>query len=160
MNKQRIAIFPGSFNPFTIGHSSIVERALPLFDKLIIAVGVNEDKVCDNSTQERLESIAKLYANEVRVQVVSYSTLTVDLAAEFEAGYIIRGVRSVQDFEYERNLAEVNRRLSGVETLLLYTLPEYAHISSSVVRELIKYGRDVSTMLPKSQRGVLKIRRL
>ncbi|MFI3239687.1 MAG: pantetheine-phosphate adenylyltransferase [Bacteroidales bacterium] len=148
MNK-RIAIFPGTFNPFTVGHSSIVERALPLFDGLVIAVGVNEDKMCDSSVQERLDTIAAYYADEDKVKVVCYSTLTVDLAKEFEAGYIVRGVRSVQDFEYERNLAEINRRLSGVETLLLYTLPEYAHISSSVVRELIKYGRDVSEMLPK-----------
>ncbi len=146
---NRVAIFPGTFNPFTVGHSSIVERALPLFDKLIIAVGVNEDKRCDSATTQRVDSIAKLYAADDRVQVVSYSSLTVDLAKSVGAGYIIRGVRSVQDFEYERNLADVNRKLSGVETLLLYTLPEYAHISSSVVRELIKYGRDVSDMIPK-----------
>lgn len=150
---RRIAIFPGSFNPFTIGHSSIVERALPLFDKIIIAVGINECKDCDGTVVKGcLDAISELYVGDDRVEVVSYSTLTVNLAKEYGAGYIVRGVRSVQDFEYERNLAEINRRLSGVETLLLYTLPEYAHISSSVVRELVKYGADVSEMLPKNKK--------
>lgn len=145
---KRIAFFPGSFDPFTIGHYSIVERALPLFDEIIIAIGVNEAKNTMFSTEERLNSIDNLFANEPKVRVVSYSGLTVLAAKDLGAQFILRGVRMIQDFEYEKNLAEVNRALSGLETVLLYTLPEHSHISSSIVRELLRYDNDVSSFLP------------
>ena len=143
-----IAIFPGSFDPFTIGHSSIVERALPLFDEIVIAIGVNDSKRSMFSVETRIKSISELYINEPKVRVIEYSGLTIEAAQEVGAEYILRGVRMIQDFEYEKNLAEINRSLSGLETVLLYTLPEHSHISSSTVRELLKYKRDVSKFLP------------
>ncbi len=147
---MRIALFPGSFNPFTVGHHSIVERALPLFDRIIIAIGVNADKPGHDESElaRRIRSIASLYEDEPRVEVYSYEGLTADFAAEMGARFLLRGVRSVQDFEYERTLADVNRRISGLETVLLYALPEHACVSSSMVRELESYGLDVSEFLP------------
>ena len=147
--EQRIAIFPGSFDPYTIGHASIVDRALPLFDKIVVAIGVNRNKRSFLTEEQRIRMIADLYADEPQVEVISYDGLTVDAARECGARFLLRGVRMIQDFEYEKNLAEVNRSISGLETVLLYTLPEYGHISSSIVRELISYGRDVSALLPK-----------
>lgn len=147
--EQRVAIFPGSFDPYTIGHASIVDRALPLFDKIVVAIGVNRNKRSFLTEEQRIRMIADLYADEPKVEVISYDGLTVDAARECGARFLLRGVRMIQDFEYEKNLAEVNRSISGLETVLLYTLPEYGHISSSIVRELISYGRDVSALLPK-----------
>lgn len=147
--EQRIAIFPGSFDPYTIGHASIVDRALPLFDKIVVAIGVNRNKRSFLTEEQRIRMIADLYADEPKVEVISYDGLTVDAARECGARFLLRGVRMIQDFEYEKNLAEVNRSISRLETVLLYTLPEYGHISSSIVRELISYGRDVSALLPK-----------
>lgn len=147
--EQRIAIFPGSFDPYTIGHASIVDRALSLFDKIVVAIGVNRNKRSFLTEEQRIRMIADLYADEPKVEVISYDGLTVDAARECGARFLLRGVRMIQDFEYEKNLAEVNRSISGLETVLLYTLPEYGHISSSIVRELISYGRDVSALLPK-----------
>lgn len=147
--EQKIAIFPGSFDPYTIGHASIVDRALPLFDKIVVAIGVNRNKRSFLTEEQRIRMIADLYADEPKVEVISYDGLTVDAARECGARFLLRGVRMIQDFEYEKNLAEVNRSISGLETVLLYTLPEYGHISSSIVRELISYGRDVSALLPK-----------
>lgn len=146
---QKIAIFPGSFDPFTRGHQAIVERALPIFDKLVIAVGVNRAKVGWMSVEERLEQIRTLYAKESRVEVIAYETLTMDLANQIGAKYILRGVRSVMDFEYERTIADANRRIAGLETLFLISDVEFSHISSSLVRELASFGRDVSEFLPK-----------
>lgn len=145
---MNVILFPGSFNPFTIGHQSLVDRILPLFDRVVIAVGINSKKQTDNADDSRIESISALYAGEPKVKVIAYSGLTVDACREEGARWMLRGVRSVADFEYERNLADINRRISGIETLLLYTLPEYASISSSVVRELQNYGHDVSEFLP------------
>ena len=143
-----IALFPGSFDPYTIGHYSIVERALPLFDKIVIAIGVNRNKQSLMSEEKRVEAIRSLYESNDKVEVISYDGLTVDAAKKYGARFLLRGVRQVADFEYERNLAEVNRNISGLETILLYTLPEYAHISSSIVRELASYGKDVANLLP------------
>lgn len=145
---RRIALFPGSFDPFTVGHESIVERALPLFDEIVVAIGVNYNKLTLTTLEERVEWIKGIFRNEPRVKVISYEGLTVDAARQCGATFMLRGVRMIQDFEYEKNLAEVNRALSGIETVLLYTLPEYSHISSSIVRELVKYGQDVSAYLP------------
>ena len=145
---QRIAIFPGSFDPFTIGHHSIVERALPLFDKIVVAVGMNSKKRSFLPEIDRLDAIRRLYADEPRVEVIAYSGLTVEAAEQCGARYILRGVRTVKDFEYEKTLADINRKIAGLETVLLYTLPEYGSISSSIVRELISLGRDVTDLLP------------
>ena len=148
-NSGRVALFAGSFDPFTIGHASIVERALPLFDRIIIAVGVNASKPGGTPADERCKSIRELYASDGRISVEAYSDeLTVDLADRLGANFLLRGVRSVKDFEYERDIADVNRRLSGIETVSLYTLPEHASVSSSIVRELRSYGRDISSFLP------------
>ncbi len=146
---KRIALFPGSFDPFTRGHESIVRRALPLFDKFVIAIGVNADKRSFMSMEQRKALIEDVFKDDPRVEVVSYTGLTVDVAREMDAKFIVRGVRLIQDFENEKHLAEVNRDISGIETILLYTLPEYSHISSSIVRELYRYGQDVSVYLPE-----------
>lgn len=146
---KRVAIFPGSFDPFTRGHESIVRRALPMFDRFVIAIGVNADKRSFMTMEQRKEWIERVFKDEPKVEVVTYTGMTVDIAKEVGAQFIVRGVRLIQDFENEKHLAEVNRDLSGIETILLYTLPEDSHISSSIVRELFKYGQDVRAYLPK-----------
>ncbi len=146
MNK---GLFVGSFDPFTIGHASIVRRVLPLFDHIIIGVGVNERKKYMLSAEERVKRIKRLYADEPKIEVKAYSDLTIDFARREQATYIIKGVRSVKDFEYEREQADVNRLLSGVETIFLYAEPQLSSISSSMVRELQHFGRDISEFLPK-----------
>lgn len=146
---KRVALFPGSFDPFTIGHASIVARGLPLFDEVIIGVGVNERKKTLFTSEERVRSIRELYQAESRIRVEAYEDLTIDCARRMGAQYILRGLRSVKDFEYERDIANMNQRLSGIETVLLFTEPQYSSISSSVVRELISFDKDVSDFLPK-----------
>lgn len=146
MNK---GLFVGSFDPFTIGHASIVRRALPLFDHIIIGVGVNERKKYMLVAEERVMRIKRLYADNPKIEVKAYSDLTIDFARREQATYIIKGVRSVKDFEYEREQADVNRLLSGVETIFLYAEPQLSSISSSMVRELQHFGRDISEFLPK-----------
>ena len=146
MNK---GLFVGSFDPFTIGHDSIVRRVLPLFDHIIIGVGVNERKKYMLSAEERVNRIKRLYADEPKIEVKAYSDLTIDFARREQATYIIKGVRSVKDFEYEREQADVNRLLSGVETIFLYAEPQLSSISSTMVRELQHFGRDISEFLPK-----------
>ena len=146
---MKTAIFPGSFDPFTVGHASIVERGLPMFDRIVIGVGLNENKRSLYTPQERVARIAALYADEPRVKVVGYDDLTIALARREGAQFILRGLRSVKDFEYERDIASMNNHLSGVETVLLFTEARYSHISSSVVRELIAFGKDVSEFLPQ-----------
>lgn len=142
------ALFAGTFDPYTIGHHALVERALALFDTIVIAVGNNIGKRCLAMAEERVAAIERLYRGNNRVRVVMYDTLTMDLAREVGATALLRGVRTVKDFEYERELADVNRLMGGIETVLLVSEPEYAHISSSLVRELLKYGKDVSALLP------------
>ena len=145
---KKIAVFPGSFDPFTIGHASIVTRGLPLFDEIVIGVGINESKRSLFSHEERVQAIREHYRNEPKVRVVSYNDLTIDLARREGAKFILRGLRSVKDFEYERDIANMNHRLSGIETILLFTEPQFSSISSSVVRELIAFGKDVTEFLP------------
>ena len=143
------AIFTGSFDPFTIGHDDIVRRALPLFSSLVIGVGHNERKQYMHTVEERVEAIRSLYAAEPKVSVEAYSDLTIDFAKRVGASVIVKGVRSIKDFEYEREQAELNRRLGGVETLLLFADPALASVSSSAVRELAHFGRDIQGFLPK-----------
>ena len=142
------AIFPGSFDPFTIGHHDIVMRGLDIFDEIVIGIGKNSNKQETFPLQERLERIQQAYADEPRVKVEVYEGLTIDFAIQHDAKHILRGVRSVKDFEYERDIAEANKQLSGIETVVLYTRPYLAHISSSLVRELYAYGKDISAMVP------------
>ena len=122
---------------------------MPLFDRFVIAIGVNADKRSFMTMEQRKSWIERVFEAEAKVEVVTYNGMTVDIAKEVGAQFIVRGVRLIQDFENEKHLAEVNRDLTGIETILLYTLPEYSHISSSIVRELFKYGQDVSAYLPK-----------
>lgn len=143
------AVFPGSFDPFTVGHANIVARALPLFDSIVIGVGINAGKSPLYSAEERVEHIRSIYAGESRVSVVAYDDLTVDLAQREGADVIIRGVRGTKDFEYEREVAAVNRRLAGIETILIPCEEQYACISSSLVRELAAHGRDIAEFLPR-----------
>ena len=146
------AVFPGSFDPFTVGHDDIVRRALPLFGKIVIGVGVNVRKSYLHNADKRVADIAALYAGEPRVEVKAFSDLAVDFARREGARYIIKGVRSVKDFEYEREQADINRQISGIDTLLLCSDPKYASVSSSMVRELLHFGRDVSEFLPLKSR--------
>ena len=146
---MRIAIFPGSFDPFTIGHYDIVRRALPLFDRIVIGVGINAEKRPLFSAEERMAAIARAFKEDSRVTVRTYTGLTVDFAAEENATFMLRGVRSTVDFEYEKAFAEANKQLSGIETVLMLTRPEYEHISSSLVRDLYAHGRDIKSYLPQ-----------
>lgn len=145
---MKTGIFTGSFNPFTIGHDAIVKRALRMMDRIIIGVGTNRQKNNELSADERVNQINKVYTNNQRIEAKAYSGLSVDFAITEQATCFVKGVRSVKDFEYEREQAELNRRLSGIDTILLIAEPEYSGISSSLVRELMIFGRDVSEFLP------------
>lgn len=147
---MRIAIFPGTFDPFTVGHQSIVERALPLVDRLIIAVGVNSQKKPLISVEKRLEMISDVFAGESKVEVMSYSGLTMDFAKKVEAQTIVRGVRNALDFEYESSIARINWKLSGIDSMFLLTHEEHSSISSSIVRDLMIHGGDVSDFIPSN----------
>lgn len=138
------ALFAGSFDPFTTGHQSIVDRGLKIFDSVVVAVGHNEHKPGEWPAAERVAAIEALYAGEPRVTVVSYTGLTVDCAAATGAGVLLRGVRSVADYEYERNLADTNREIGGIDTVFLVSDPTHSFVSSSMVRELIHHGHDAS----------------
>lgn len=142
------ALFAGSFDPFTIGHKSIVDRALPMFDRIVIGIGINSTKAGRLPAEERLQRIRQIYAGNPKVEVITFNGLTVDAARTCGAQFLLRGVRSTVDFEYERNLADINRNLSGIESVLIYALPELSAISSSMVRELASLGVDVTPYLP------------
>ena len=142
-------LFPGSFDPFTRGHAALVERALVLCERVIIAVGVNERKAAWLPADERVRALSALYAGQPRVQVQAYTGLTTDLAAATGATAILRGVRTVKDFEYELQMADINRSLTGIETVCLFAEPHLAAVSSSVVRELAHFGRDITPFLPQ-----------
>ncbi|MBQ7444242.1 MAG: pantetheine-phosphate adenylyltransferase [Bacteroidaceae bacterium] len=141
-------LFPGSFDPFTVGHASLVARALLLFDEVIVAVGHNESKPGWLNADARVRALRALYKDCARVRVESYSGLTTDFAIAAGAKAILRGVRSLQDFEYELHMADINRQLTGIDTVCLFTEPQHAAISSSVVRELAHLGRDISPFIP------------
>ena len=144
------AVFPGTFDPFTVGHYDIVKRGLTFTDEIVIAVGVNEQKHTLTELEERLNTIRQLFEGEKRVSVAAYDGLTTDFARKVGAEFILRGVRSISDFEYERNMADINRHLTGIETVLLFSSPELAYVSSSMVRELIHLGKPVDEFLPNS----------
>ncbi len=148
---MKTGIFVGSFDPFTIGHDSIVRRALPLFDRLVIGVvGDNVQKPYMRPAEERMKAIRELYVDKPGIEVKTYYGLAVDFARAEKAHFIVKGVRSAKDFEYEREQADINRMITKgeVETLLLYAEPHLSSISSSMVRELMHFGQDVSQFLP------------
>ncbi len=149
---MRIAVFPGSFDPFTIGHKDIADRALKIFDALIIGVGYNINKSGNgNIVADRVKTIESIFAGDDRVKVEAYSGLTVDFAKRHGAEFIVRGLREVKDFEYERNLADTNAAISDIETVFLTARPELGFISSSMVRELKANGYDTSRFLPNHE---------
>ena len=145
---KKIAIFPGSFDPFTVGHYSIVKRALNFVDEVVIAIGVNDAKRSLFSIEKRKSIIQKAFSDEPNIRVESYDSLTVDFAKEVGASIILRGIRSIADFEYEKTIADANRRISGIDTILLFTEPQHSFISSTVVRDLLRYGKDINCFLP------------
>ena len=155
---MKTGVFVGSFNPFTIGHDNIVMRALPLFDRLVIGVvGDQVHKPGMPSAEERMAAISALYQDEPRIEVKPYYGLAVDFARQEGARYIVKGVRSVKDFEYEREQADINRQISGgIETLLLFAEPQFSSVSSSMVRELQHFGVDVSDYLPRRHNVITK----
>ena len=146
---EKIAIFPGSFDPFTKGHESLLKRGLQLFDRIVIGVGINTSKQMERSAEQRIASLRQLFAEDQRILVEGYSGLTVDFAARHHARFILRGIRSIRDYEYEMNIADINRRLTGVETIILFTEPEWAFISSTMVKELKHFGKDISPYIPE-----------
>jgi pantetheine-phosphate adenylyltransferase len=145
---KKKALFSGTFDPFTTGHYSLIKRALHFTDKIVIAIGVNYEKKTLYSLEERIYTIQKIYAKEQRIKVMSYDMLTIDFAKEIKADFLLRGVRNIYDFEYEKNLANINRKLANMETIILISEPEYEHVSSSLVRELIYYKKEISHLIP------------
>jgi pantetheine-phosphate adenylyltransferase len=150
---KRTAVFPGSFDPFTIGHEAIVRRALGLFDQIIIAVGANALKKNYYPLATRKEMINRVFRDESRIIIDHYEGLTVEYCIRNNAGYLIRGLRTAADFEFERAIAQVNRVLApGVESVFLLTVPEHSHINSTIVRDIIRSGGDASRFVPSSIR--------
>ena len=147
---KRVALFPGTFDPITIGHLDIIERALPLFDKLIIGIGRNANKAAMFSEELRLQWVNEIYKNEPRVSAIIYEGLTVDCCQKVGANFIIRGIRYVNDFEYEEAVADMNRSLDpGIETVFLTCLPQYTSVASTLVRDVIRNGGDAAPFIPE-----------
>ena len=148
MNK--IAIFPGSFDPFTVGHESVVRRSIGLFDQIIIAIGYNSNKPGFFPLDTRIEWIRQVFKNENSISVDHYADLTVDYCRRQGASYILRGLRTSADFEYERAIAQVNKLMhKGIESVFLLTMPEHTPVTSSIVRDIIRHGGDASQFLPE-----------
>jgi pantetheine-phosphate adenylyltransferase len=146
---MKIAVFPGSFDPITVGHIDIVERALPLFDKIIVAVGVNSQKATVFSLETRLKWLKQVFASSPKVEVSSFEGLTVHFCAQQGARFLIRGLRNASDFDYEKTISQLNTIIGNdIETVFLMSRPEYSHISSTIVREIIRGKGDVSPFVP------------
>lgn len=154
---MRIAVFPGSFDPFTIGHEDIIRRALPLFDQLIVAIGYNSSKKSMFDYEVRLKWIDEIFANENKITVEAFEGLTVDFCIERKAQYILRGLRSSVDFEFEKAIGQMNQSLQpSLETLVLLCRPEHTHINSTIIRDIILHKGDVSAYVPKVVSDYLK----
>ncbi|HEU4634274.1 MAG TPA: pantetheine-phosphate adenylyltransferase [Flavisolibacter sp.] len=146
---MRIALFPGTFDPVTFGHIDIIERALPLFDKLFVGIGVNANKKPMFTAEQRVYWLEELFKNESKIEAVIYEGLTVDCCKKINANCIVRGIRYVNDFEYEKAIADMNRSLDeNIETIFLTCLPKYTSVASTLVRDVIRYGGDVSQFVP------------
>ena len=144
------ALFPGSFDPFTAGHLNILRRALTMFDEVVVAVGINQDKPGFFSMEKRVDIIRQATRGMSGVSVIQYDSLTIDACRERDIHHIVRGVRNMIDFETERSIADANRRLApGIETIIIPTAQEFAHISSSAVRDILRHGGDYSTFIPE-----------
>jgi pantetheine-phosphate adenylyltransferase len=154
---MKIAVFPGTFDPVTIGHQNIIDRGLSLFDELYIAIGVNPNKKTYFDLESRIGWLNKLYESNPKVKVRHYEGLTIDFCKDVGANYVLRGLRSFEDFEYEKRIALVNKELSpNLETVFLYSTAEFGSVSSSFVREILSCGGDVSSFVPKSLSGDIK----
>lgn len=156
---ERICLFPGTFDPVTFGHTDIINRALPLFDKLYIGLGRNSSKVPMFSEEQRLEWLQLIYKDEPKIGVLAYDGLTVDCCKSVGANFILRGIRYVNDFEYEKAIADMNRSLeNNVESIFLTCLPKYTSIASTLIRDVLRNGGDVSQFLPEVVNSALKIK--
>lgn len=155
---MKICVFPGSFDPITAGHVDLVERALPLFDKIIIAIGINASKQYLFPLEKRVEWIEKCFINEPKVSIATYQNLTADFCKNVGAKFLLRGLRNASDFDYEKTISQINNIIGeGVETFFLISQPSLSHISSTIVREVIKGGADVSTFLPEAIKNEVKL---
>ena len=147
------AVFPGSFDPITLGHEDIITRALPLFDEIIIAIGINSDKKYMFSLEERMQFIRDTFSNEPKIKVETYTGLTIHYCKKVDAQFMLRGLRNPADFEFEKAIAQTNRKLSGIDTVFLLTSADTSFISSSIVRDVLRNGGDYSILVPKSVRS-------
>lgn len=157
---QRICLFPGTFDPVTLGHTDIIDRALPLFDELVIGIGINSSKVPMFTIEQRVEWIQQIYKNEPKIKVTSYEGLTVNFCKQINARFILRGIRYVSDFEYEKAIADINRKMDHeVETIFLTCSPEYSTIASTLVRDVIRYNGDAAQFLPDIVAETIKLKK-
>lgn len=146
---KKIAVFPGSFDPITRGHESVIRRALPLFDEVYVAIGMNAEKEGFFSIDKRIEWIKQVFDDAPKVKVTKYSGLTVDYCKTVNAGYLLRGLRTSADFEFERSIGQINKKLNeNIETVFLLTDPEYTSLNSSIVRDIVRHGGDASPFVP------------
>ncbi len=147
---MKIALFPGSFDPITIAHVDILKRSLPLFDKIVVGIGLNSSKQSFLSAEKREEIVKSIFVNDSNVEVQLYQGLTIDFCKKINATYMVRGIRSASDFEYERAIAQINKTMMPeVETIILLSRPEYSAISSTIVRDILRNNGDVSQFVPK-----------
>ena len=153
---MRTGIFVGSFNPFTVGHESIVRRGLEVFDEIVIAVGVNADKKCYFPAQRRMDFIREVFSDCPQVSVAGYDGLTVDFARQMGCTHILRGLRTSADFEFERAIAQVNKQMAGIDTVFLLTTPEHTPVNSTIVRDILRHGGDASLFLPQRIRHLVR----
>lgn len=149
---EKIAIFPGSFDPITLGHYDLIKRSIPLFDKIIVAIGINAEKKYMFSLEDRKRFIEESFANEPSIEVITYKGLTIDLCKQMKAKFILRGLRNPADFEFEKAIAHTNRRLSKIETIFLLTAANTSYISSSIVRDVIRNGGEYELLVPDAVR--------
>ena len=149
---MRKAIFPGSFDPITLGHYDLIKRSIPLFDEIVVAIGINSEKKYMFSLEERKQFIEASFADEPTVSVVTYEGLTIDLCKKLKANFILRGLRNPADFEFEKAIAHTNRKLSKIETVFLLTASKTSYISSSIVRDVIRNGGEYELLVPDSVR--------
>ena len=146
---MKIAVFPGSFDPITTGHVNLIKRSLPLFDKIVVSIGVNSSKKTLFTLEQRMEWLESVFADEPKIEIANFTGLTVDFCKSIGAGYLIRGLRNSSDFDYEKTISQLNSVLGdGLETFFLISKPGFSHISSTIVREIIKAGGDASAFVP------------